>query len=153
MRQRFTAPLKSAGGGGHFVEVPAKVAAPLSGKGRTPVVARFNGAPYRGSVTKMRGVTMIGVPKAVMAETGAEAGDKVEVVVELDEQPRVVELPNDLRKALSRRKGLLEALSSFAHSHQREYVQWIEEAKKEETRARRITRAVEMIAKRKKFRD
>lgn len=96
---------------------------------------------------------MIGVPTAVMAEAGAEAGDKVEVVVELDEQPRVVELPNDLRKALSRRKGLLEAWSSFSYSHQREYVQWIEEAKREETRARRITSAVEMIAERKKLRD
>ena len=100
----FRAELRSSGGGGHLVEVPDDVIAKLGGKGRTPVTATFDGVPYRGSIVKMRGTMMIGVTKAIVAEAGVQVGDTLTVVVEKDDAPREVEVPEDLAKAFRRVK-------------------------------------------------
>src|SRR6266498_3644081 len=149
-RARFTARLRPSGrgAGGHLVDVPDEVVAALGGKGRIPVQASFDGVPYRGSIVRMGGVMMLGVTKAVMAEAGAGPGDVLDVVVENDEAPREVEVPPELTKALQRNRAARAAWDGLSFSHRRQYVSSIVEAKKEETRARRVERTIQALTER-----
>jgi Domain of unknown function (DUF1905)/Bacteriocin-protection, YdeI or OmpD-Associated len=149
-KTRFRARLRTSGrgAGGHLVEVPDEVVAALGGRGRIPVQARFNGVPYRGSIVKMGGVMMLGVTKAVMAEAGAGPGDVLDVVVENDEAPREVEVPPELTTASQRNRAARAVWDGLSFSHRREYVSYIVEAKKEETRARRIERTIQALTER-----
>jgi hypothetical protein len=147
-RARFTARLRPSGrgGGGHLVEVPVEVVAALGGRGRIPVRASFNGVPYRGSIVRMGGVMMLGVTKAIMAEAGAGPGDLLDVVVENDEAARDIEVPQELSKALKRNRAAAAVWDGLSFSHRREYVGFIIEAKKEETRARRVEKTIQELA-------
>jgi uncharacterized protein YdeI (YjbR/CyaY-like superfamily) len=128
--------------------VPDEVVAALGGRGRIPVQASFNGIPYRGSIVRMGGVMMLGVTKAIMAEAGAGPGDVLDVVVENDEAPREVEVPPELTKALKRSPAARAVWDGLSFSHRREYVGYIVEAKKEETRARRVERTIQALTER-----
>src|SRR4249920_882672 len=101
---RFRAPVRPSGrgGGGHLVDVPPEVIEELGGKGRIPVTATFDGVPYRGSIVRMGGGSVLGVQKAIMAEAGVSVGDTLTVVVRNDDAPREVEVPDDLADALAR---------------------------------------------------
>jgi hypothetical protein len=147
-RARFTARLRPSGraAGGHLVEVPEEVVAALGGRGRIPVQASFNGVPYRGSIVRMGGVMMLGVTKAIMAEAGAGPGDLLDVVVENDEATRDIEVPQELSKALNRNRAAAAAWDGLSFSHRREYVGYIVEAKREETRARRVEKTIRELA-------
>jgi hypothetical protein len=149
-KTRFRARLRPSGrgAGGHLVEVPDEVVAALGGKGRIPVQASFNGVWYRGSIVRMGGVTMLGVTKAVMAESGAGPGDVLDVEVENDEAPREVEVPPELTKALKRNRAARAVWNGLSFSHRREYVSSILEAKKEETRARRVEKTIQALTQR-----
>jgi hypothetical protein len=149
-RARFKSKLRPSGRGGgeHLVEVLDEVVAALGGKGRILVTASFNGVPYRGSIVRMGGVMMLGVTKAIMAEAGAGPGDVLDVVVEKDEAPREVEVPPELAKALRRNKAAAAVWDKLSFSHRREYVGCIVEAKKEETRGRRVEKTIEALAER-----
>ncbi len=149
-RARFTARLRPSGrgAGGHLVDVPDEVVAALGGRGRIPVQASFNGIPYRGSIVRMGSVMMLGVTKAIMAEAGAGPGDVLDVVVENDEAPREVEVPPELTKALKRSPAARAVWDGLSFSHRREYVGYIVEAKKEETRARRVERTIQALTER-----
>jgi uncharacterized protein YdeI (YjbR/CyaY-like superfamily) len=76
---------------------------------------------------------------------GVEAGQRVEIEVELDEEPRVVEVPEDLAVALGREHDARDAFERLSYTHIKEYVRWIEEAKREETRRSRIEKAISML--------
>ncbi len=128
--------------------MPDEVVAALGGGGRISVQASFNGVPYRGSIVKMGGVMMLGVTKAVMAEAGAGPGDVLDVVVEHDEAPREVEVPPELTTALKRNRAARAVWDGLSLSHRREYVSYIVEAKKEETRARRVERTIQALTER-----
>jgi hypothetical protein len=128
--------------------VPQDVIAKLGGKGRTPVNATFDGVSYRGSIVKMRGIMMIGVTKAIMAEAGIGVGDTLHVVVENDDAPREVEVPEELTKAFRRAKGATAEWDRLPFTHQREYVEAILDAKKPETRARRVDATIEALLER-----
>lgn len=142
---RFEAPLVEADRGGAFVEVPPDVVAELGGGGRIKVRALLDGVPYEGSVVSMGGAKVIGVLKGIRTELGKSPGDTIVVELERDETERVVDVPDDLAAALrkARRRPAFDRLS---YSHQREYVLWIDEAKKPETRARRIAQTVERLS-------
>jgi hypothetical protein len=149
-KRRFRAEVRDARGGGHLVEVPNDVVNALGGRGRTPVRASFNGIPYRGSIVSMGGSFVLGVQKAILGEAGASAGDTLDVVVELDAAPREVEVPDDLRNELDRRKTLRAAWDRSSYSHRREYAAAITEAKRPETRRRRIEKTLQALAERSK---
>jgi hypothetical protein len=142
--QSFEAEIVEVDGGGAFVRVPDDVVAALGGKGRIPVEATFDGVAYRGSVVSMGGGKVLGVLKGIRAELGKQPGDTVAVTLAADTAPRTVEVADDLRTALDA-AGLAEAFSALSYSHQREYVTWIDEAKKPETRARRIAGTVDRL--------
>jgi antitoxin component of MazEF toxin-antitoxin module len=146
----FRAPIRASGRGvgGHLVDVPTEVVQALGGKGRIPVTATFDGVPYRGSIVRMGGVAVLGVQKAIMAELGVSVGDSLTVVVRNDEGPREVEVPDDLAEALARNDPARAAFEVLSFSHKREYVRSITEAKRPETRGRRIERTIEQLVER-----
>lgn len=151
-KHSFRAAIEQAEGGGAFVTVPFDVEKTF-GKKRVPVLATIDGEPYRGSLVRMGGSChILGVLKEIRGRIGKQVGDIVEVTVEEDEAPRVVEVPADLRAALGSTPTAQAFFATLSYSHQREYVRWIEEAKREETRKLRIARAVEMLAQGKKMR-
>jgi uncharacterized protein DUF1905/bacteriocin resistance YdeI/OmpD-like protein len=139
--QAFEATIVAVEGGGAFVRIPPEVVAALGGKGRIPVQATFDGIAYRGSVVSMGGEKVLGLLKGIRTELGKEPGDTVRVTLTVDETPRRVAVPDDLRAALdgARRRG---AFSRLSYTHQRERVTWIESAKRADTRARRVAETV-----------
>ena len=146
----FRAPIRPSGrgGGGHLVDVPTEVVEALGGKGRIPVTATFDGVPYRGSIVRMGGGAVLGVQKAIMTEAGVRVGDSLTVVVRNDEGPREVEVPVDLAEALARNGAARAAFEGLSFSHKREYVRSITQAKRPQTRARRIELTIEQLVER-----
>ena len=88
---------------------------------------------------------MLLVRKVVRAAIGKQAGDTVYVVVSLDDQPRVLEIPPDFRTILDANPQAKQFFEGLSYSHQREYVLWITEAKREETRQGRMHKAIDML--------
>lgn len=140
----FVAELVEADRGGALVVVPDDVVEALGGKGRTPVVATFDGIEYRGSVVTMGGRKVLGVRKDIRDRIAKQPGDSVRVTLEVDRAERTVEVPADLAAALDA-AGVADRFAALSYSHRREHVQAVEEAKKPETRARRIAKAVDAV--------
>lgn len=131
-------------GGGAWVEVPGDVIAALGGGGRIPVRATFDGIDYQGSIASMGGCMALGILKGIRSELGKGDGDAVTVTVVRDTAERTVDVPEDLATALQE-AGLRESFDKLAYSHRREHVNAINDAKKPETRQRRIDKALEML--------
>lgn len=117
------------------------------GKVRTPVKVTINNFTFRTTTVSMQGCFLIGVNKANREGAGIKAGEKINVTITLDTEPRVVTPPADFLKALKRNKKAFERWQKLSFTHQKEYVRAIEEVKKAETRARRISKAIEMLGK------
>lgn len=93
---------------------------------------------------------MLIILKGIREQIGKTFGDEVKVTVEPDTEPRLVQVPNDLMKELKKDKQAKDFFDKLSYTHQKEYVRWVEEAKKEETRQNRIMRTIEMLKKGKK---
>jgi hypothetical protein len=151
-KQTFTAVIQNAGGGGAFVEVPFDVEAVFGAK-KPKVKAMIEGAPYRGVLTRMgTDYHMLIVLKGIREQIGKTFGDEVTVTVEPDTEPRLIQVPAELKKAFRTEKDAKAFFDKLSYTHQREYVNWINEAKREETRQNRILKAVEMLKQGKKAR-
>jgi len=141
----FRAKIEDPGGGGAFVTVPFDVENTF-GKKRVKVNATIDGEPYRGSLVRMgTPYHMLLVLKEIRQKIGKTFGDEVEVTLEEDSQPRQVQVPPDLQQALDSESTAQAFFAGLAYSHQREYVQYIEEAKRAETRQKRISKTIEML--------
>jgi hypothetical protein len=143
---KFEAAIQSSesGRGGAMVPVPAGVIEALGGGGRIPVHATFDGITYDGSVVSMGAGPCIGILKSIRDELGKQAGDTVTVTLERDTRERTVDVPGDLAAALAD-AGAREAFDKLSYSHRRQHVNAITEAKKPETRTRRITNTIKML--------
>ena len=139
MAERFTATLEDR----HLV-VPLDARA-LWGEARPPVAGTVNGVPFRSRLMVYGGVTVLGLTNAFRAEAGLAPGDVVEVVIDRDDAPREVELPDELRAALDGDEGASAAFDALSFTHRREYAGWIAEAKRAQTRERRAAKAVELL--------
>ena len=149
-KHKFTATIQEAGGGGAFVRVPFDVEAAFGPK-RPRVKAMIDGESYRGSLVRMGAEHhILGILKEIRAKIGKDIGDEVDVTVEADTEPRAVTVPPDLAAALNKEVEAREAFEGLAYTHQREHVQYITEAKKPETRARRVVQTIETLKKGKK---
>ena len=118
-------------------------------KARVPVRGTINGAEFRSSLAPMGGCHMMPVNTKLREAAGIKAGDMVKIVMERDAEKRTVEIPADLAKALTE-NNLTEAFEKMSFTHQKEYVNSVTGAKKEETRIRRIEKVIEMIGAKKK---
>ena len=116
-------------------------------KGKVPVKATFNGVPYTGSLIKYGNpLHVIGVPKSIRKQIGKGPGDTIEVIVWRDEEVRTIEVPPQFEK-LIKKEGLFPVFEKLSYTHRKEYCRWITDAKKEETRLRRLGKAIEMLKK------
>jgi hypothetical protein len=144
----FDAVIKRAdvSGSSAFVEFPFEVRELFGVKGRVPVFATFDGADYQGSLVTYGGPRhLILVLAEIQQRIAKSPGDTVRVTVRLDSSERIVELDDDIEQQL-RDAGQFDAFRAMAYSHQREYVLWITSAKQSETRSRRISTMLEMVA-------
>jgi hypothetical protein len=141
----FTTTLELGGKTATGFGVPADVVERLGAGKRPPVKVTINGYTYRNTVAVMGGRYMIGVAAEHRTAAGVSAGDELDVTLELDAGPRTVEVPADLAKAL-KAAGATEAFERLAFTHRKEHVRAVEDAKKPETRERRIAKAVEMVS-------
>jgi hypothetical protein len=142
---RLTGELVARGPAAAFVLDDDQVAAVGEGAKRFPVVATVNGYTWRTSVARMGGEFLVGLNKEVRAGAGAQAGDTVALELKLDTDPRTVELPPALAQALEADPKAKATYDGLAFTHRKEYARWIAEAKREETRERRVAKALEML--------
>jgi hypothetical protein len=134
------------GGGGTLVPVPRDVASMMGLKGMPKVQAVIAGRPYRGSLMPMGdGTYCLGVLKSIQEAARVKQGDTITVELELDTAPRLVEPPADLARAIARDKKAVEAWDKLSFTNQKEIARSLEEAKKPETRQRRLTAALEKL--------
>ena len=126
--------------------VPAEVVAALGKGKKPPVKVTLNGYSYRTTVAVMGGGFMLSLSAEHRAAAGVKAGDKVKVTLELDTEPRTVELPEDLAAALAKKRGARAAFDASAYSMRKEYVRQVESAKAQETRTRRIAGIVAKLS-------
>ena len=145
MEYKFNTIVKSEGKTAAGIVVPPEIVEAL-GSGRNPKVkVSVNGYTFRGTVQVSNGRFMLSFSSDKREASGVKGGDQVEVTVELDTEPRTVEVPEDLRAALSAKAGAMEAFEALAYSRRKEFVRQVNEAKAQETRARRISGIVAQV--------
>lgn len=140
-----TAIIKAEGINATGLRIPSEVIAALGTQKRPKVVISLNGYTYRSTVAAYGDVFMLPLSAEHRAAAGVKAGDQVDVTLELDLEPRTVEVPDDLRVALSDKAGAMAAFDALAYSRRKEFVRQVEEAKAQETRSRRISGIVAQL--------
>jgi len=131
------------GGGGTLVPIPNDLAAKLGLKGMPKIQAVIGGTPYRGSLMPMGdGTYCLGVLKSIQEAAGVGVGDRITVLLELDTEPRTVEAPADLARVLASDKKAGAAWEKLSFTNKNEIARSLVEAKKPETRERRLAAAV-----------
>jgi hypothetical protein len=144
-KQTFTAEIKNAGGGGAFVEIPFDVEREFGSK-RPKIRAMIEGVPYRGILTRMGSEHhMLIILKGIREQIGKTFGDQIEITVEPDTEPRQIEIPDGLVQEFKKDQDAKAFFDKLSYTHRKEYVTWINEAKKDETRQNRIVKTIEML--------
>lgn len=141
----ITSELLPRGPAAAFVLTDEQVQAVGEGAKRFPVRAIINGHELRLSVARMGGEYLLGLSKANRQAAVVTAGDTVELQLELDAAPREVSTPPALARALAANLPARQAFDGLAYTHRKEFARWIEEAKREETRERRVAKTIEML--------
>ena len=141
----FRATVELGGKTATGIEVPEKVVAALGSGNRPPVTVTVGGHSYRTTVARMGGRFLVPLSAENRAAAGVAAGDQVEVDIEPDRGPREVAVPGDLAAALARDDTARANFDGLSFTHRKEWVRWIEEAKKPETRATRLAKTVESL--------
>jgi hypothetical protein len=142
--KRFTVQLERVGKTATMFKVPFDLKEAF-GRARPPVVVTIRGHTWRTTPGVYGGIGHIVVNRSVKAATGVDAPERVQVTMEIDSAPRRVSVPKDLRAALADDATAKQAFAKMSHSHRREYVDWVEEAKRPETRVPRVATTVERV--------
>jgi len=142
---RFRATVLLGGKTATGIPVPDDVVASLDGGKRAPVSVTIGGHTYRTTVAPMGGQFMIPLSAENRTAAGVAAGDEVDVGIELDTTPREVTVPDDLAAAVAGDAAARAAFDGLSYTHRKEWVRWVEEAKKAETRTARIAKTVESL--------
>jgi hypothetical protein len=124
------------------IEVPADVVTALGAGKRPPVVVKVNGYEYRSTIAPMGGKYLLPFSADRRKESGIQGGDAIDVELTLDTTPRTVEVPDDLRSALDASATATAAWEKLSYTHKKEHVRSVLDAKKAETRRRRIAAVV-----------
>ncbi len=140
---RFAASVVLGGKNATGIEVPAEVVQALgAGRQRVPVTVTIGSYSYRTTIAPVGGSSWIPLAAEHREAAGLAANDSVEVDLERDDVPRSVEVPADLAVALAAAPGAQAAFDALSSSDQRRHVLSVEGAKTDETRTRRVSRAV-----------
>ena len=127
------------------IHIPDEVVAALGTSRKPAVRVTLNGYTYRSTVASMGGRFMVGVSAEVREKAGVAGGDELDIDIELDTEPRNVELPDDFAAALAAEPDAKAFFERLSYSHQRRHVMAIEAAKAAETRQRRIDQSLAML--------
>lgn len=120
------------------------------GAKRVPVKLKINDADYRSTICRMGGRYMLAIPKEFRDRAGVKAGDNITVEITKDDEARVIEPPEDLSFALNENSSARDVWERLSYTHKKEYVRALEDAKKPETRVRRVRKTIEELLKKKK---
>ena len=142
---KFRATVELGGKTATGIEVPEDVVAALGSGSRPPVTVTIGGHTYRTTVARMGGRFLVPLSAENRTAAGVSAGDQVDVDIESDTGPREVEVPADLAEALAHDDVARAHFDRLSYTHRKEWVRWIEEAKKAETRATRLVKTVESL--------
>jgi len=133
------------------IDFPYNVQEIYGVKGQVKVKVTYDGVPYRGSLAKMgHHCHFLIVRKDIRKLIGKNAGDIVHVTVQRDTEERVVELPAELAELFEQNPAAQSHYDKLSYTHRKEYVQWINEAKRSETRQNRLHKTIEMLLNNKK---
>ena len=144
-RYKFDAKIQAGRGGGAYVVFPYDTEKEFGTKGLVPVCVTIGGVADRGGLFRMGTPShILGVPKAIREQIGKGPGETVTIVLWKDDEPREVVVPPAF-KTLMKKAGVLPFFESLSFTNRKEYCRWITEAKKEETRTRRLEKALEML--------
>ncbi len=137
-----------------YILLPFSVVELFGTGSQVKVRGTINGVPYRSSaMPEGDGTHYMVVNKGIRDQAGVTRGSEVEVVMDIDSEPREVEIPPELNAALADSVASRSAFEKLSYSHQNEYCQWIREAKKEETKLRRAEKAIEMLQEGKRLKS
>jgi Bacteriocin-protection, YdeI or OmpD-Associated/Domain of unknown function (DUF1905) len=142
---KFSATVELGGKTATGIEVPAEVVTALGPGGRPPVTVTIGGHTYRTTVARMGGRYLVPLSAENRTAAGVAAGDQVDVDIEPDTAPREVDVPADLAEALAGDDAARATFDGLSFTHRKEWVRWVEEARKPETRATRLARTVESL--------
>lgn len=147
-QQKFKVKLLShADSSAAILKPPFDVTAIFHRKGRIPVKGTINGFLFRSSLMNMGDGHMMVINAQMRAGAGCKAGDTVAILMELDEDKRTVEVPTYLKKMIAADPKTKESWSKLSFTHQKEYVREIEDAKRPETRKKRIAAMMDALRK------
>jgi hypothetical protein len=150
-KTRLTA--RGPGGAWTFLELPFSVEQEFGTKARVAVAGTINGFPFRNSLMPNGdGTHSMMVSKALQAGAKASAGDTVQVAIAVDRSERVVDVPLELKRALSTNKAAAAAFKALSYSHRKEFADWVATAKREETRVSRAEKSIAMVIMKKRVR-
>jgi hypothetical protein len=138
----FRATLQLHGRTATGIEVPEEVVTGLGDSRKPAVRVTLRGHSYRSTIAARSGRYLLPVSAAHREAAGVAAGDEVNVGLELDTEPREVAVPPDLAAALDEAESAARAFAALTYSRQKWLVHDIESAKKPETRARRVEKAL-----------
>jgi Bacteriocin-protection, YdeI or OmpD-Associated/Domain of unknown function (DUF1905) len=142
---KFRATVELGGKTATGIEVPEDLVAALGSSRRPPVTVTIGGHSYRTTVARMGGRFLVPLSAENRTAAGVAAGDLVDVDIEPDTAPREVDVPADLAEALARDDAARATFDGLSFTHRKEWVRWVEEAKKAETRATRLAKTVEAL--------
>jgi hypothetical protein len=114
-------------------------------KARVPVKLTVDGYTFRSSLAPMSGKHMMVFNLEMRQKTGYKAGDTIHIILERDIEPREIEIPKDVAKVLKTDKHAYAAFMKYSYSHKKETMDWINDAKKPETRQKRIIKLLESL--------
>lgn len=142
---RLRAQIKGSGKTAAGIVVPDEFVESLGGGRRPAVRVGVAGYSFRTSIGSMGGLFMLPVTNETRERSGLKVGETVDFEIELDTEPREVELPEALASALAADAAARSAFDTLSFTHRKEYARWIAEAKRQETRDRRVTQALEQL--------
>jgi Bacteriocin-protection, YdeI or OmpD-Associated/Domain of unknown function (DUF1905) len=143
--RRFSAALEGVPTGGAGIRLPFNPKEEF-GRARAPVRVSIGAhPPFITTVMVYSGVAWVGLRKGQVAEMSLNPGDQVDVLVELDDTPREVEVPGELAAALSGDPDASAAFGRLSFTHRKEYAIWVAEAKRPATRADRAAKALQRL--------
>ena len=128
------------------IEIPEDILAKLNGGKKPLVIVRLNNYTYRSAVAKMGDKFLISLSAENRKNANVKGGDTFAVELELDTAPRTVEIPTDLQKVLQKNKAAKANFDKLAPSKKKALVLSINDAKTEETKQRRIAKAIEALS-------
>jgi hypothetical protein len=132
------------------ITIPFDVHKTYGTRARVPVRGTINGFPYRGSIFPMGGKYIFVVNRELRANAKVKGGETISMTMERDDEPRIITPPADLARALRANKNAQAAWDKLSYTHKKEHARAVEDAKRPETRVRRIEKAIADLAAGKK---